>query len=206
MADDERAQVDAARARTGWKGPIPDAGTALHMVQRHGDFSGIRTRLKLGIPLTKGEEAALKLLDRGAPAKRGPKDPSTAAAETVVCWRWLVERDGMSGPNARKRLAAIMGTTETTIKARLAGTKGLGKNIADHCFDVHAQRGVVPALLRDRDAQGHCLHCVDRIGRATHVQCKCNPPSRPAFEDTDEGTVVAALLSFWRGRWAVRTP
>lgn len=206
MADDERAQVDAARARTGWKGPIPDAGTALHMVQRHGDFSGIRTRLKLGIPLTKGEEAALKLLDRGAPAKRGPKDPATAAAETVVCWRWLVERDGMSGPNARKRLAAIMGTTETTIKARLAGTKGLGKNIADHCFDVHAQRGVVPALLRDRDAQGHCLHCVDRIGRATHVQCKCNPPSRPAFEDTDEGTVVAALLSFWRGRWAVRTP
>ncbi|QEU07962.1 hypothetical protein [Paracoccus yeei] len=203
MADDERAQVDAARARTGYKGPIPGASEALRMAQRHGDFSGVRLRLQLGIPLSPDEQDALELLDRGAPAKRGPKDPSTAAAETVVCWRWLVERDGMSGPDARKLLAAIMGTTETTIKARLARADGLAGNIADRCFDVHAQRGVVPALLRDRDAKGHCLHCVDRIGRATHVECKCNPPSRPAFEETDEGAVVAVLLSFWQGRWAV---
>ncbi|ATQ55952.1 hypothetical protein [Paracoccus yeei] len=198
MADDERAQVDAARARTGWKGPIPDAGTALHMVQRHGDFSGIRTRLKLGIPLTKGEEDALELLDRGAPAKRGPKDPSTAF-ETVISWRWLVERAGWSGPDARSLLAEMMGTTPGAIKERLAGAKGTGQNIADHGLNVHVERDVPPALLRHRTAKGHCLTC-------HKVQCRCDPAPRPAFEHTDEGAIVAALLSFWRGRWAVRTP
>ncbi|WP_423212332.1 hypothetical protein [Paracoccus yeei] len=191
----ERAQVEAARARTGYMGSIPHAGEALRMAQRHGDFSGIRLRLQLGIPLSPEELDALELLDRGAPAKRGPKDPSTAF-ETVISWRWLVERAGWSGPDAYSLLAEMMDKTPGAIKARVTSAQGLGKNIADHCFDVHADQDVSPALLRHRSVGGRCLTC-------RKVRCKCDPPPRPAFEETSEGAVITALLSFWRGRWAV---
>lgn len=193
MADDERAQIGAARARTGFAGPIPGASEALRRVQRHGDFSGIRTRLQLGIPLTPNELAALEALDRGDKLKRGPKDPASGAAETLVCWRWLVERAEWTPANARSVLAEMMGTTPGAIKDRLTRAKGLAKNIADLSFDVHAERDMPPALLRHRAAKGHCLTC----GK---VRCRCDPAPRPAFEDTPEGATVAALLSFWQAR------
>ena len=191
MADDERALIGAARVRTGFVGPIPHAGTALHMARRHGDFSGIRTRLQLGIPLTPEELAALDALERGDKLPRGPKDPATGAAETVVCWRWLVERAGWTPANARSLLAEITGATPGAAKDRLARAKGLAKNIADMSFDLHVQRGVVPALLRHRTPAGHCQTC-------RKVQCRCSASPRPAFEDTPEGATVAALLSFYR--------
>lgn len=190
MADDERAQADAARARTGYAGPIPHAGHALHMSQRHGDFSGIVLRLQLGIPLTSEELAALDALERGEkPTKRGPKDPATGAAETLVCWRWLTERAGWTPANARSLLAEMTDTTPGAIKERLARAKGLARNIADLTYDLHTQRDMPPALLRHRTPAGHCQVC-------RKVQCRCDPAPRPAFEDTPEGATVAALLSF----------
>ncbi|MFN3313297.1 MAG: hypothetical protein ACK46Q_07505 [Hyphomonas sp.] len=194
MADDERAQIDAARARTGFTGPIPHAGEALRMVQRHRDFSGIRTRLQLGIHLTPGELAALEALDRGDKLRTGPRDPATGAAETLVCWRWLVQRDGCTPANAPSLLAEMTGTTPGAIKERLARAKELSRNIADRAFDVHAERDMPPALLRHRTPAGHCASC-------RKVQCRCDPSPRPAFEDTPEGAQVAALLGFWQSRW-----
>ncbi|MCJ1900457.1 hypothetical protein MR829_08710 [Paracoccus versutus] len=190
MADDERDAIDAARARTGYKGPIPGAGEALHHAQRHGDFSGIVLRRELGIPLSSEEQAALEALDRGDKLRTGRKDPATAF-ESVVCWRWLVERAGWSGPDAHSLLGEMMGVTPAAIRERIKRAKGLGRNIADLTFDVHAQRDITPALLRHRTAKGHCLKC-------RKVRCRCDPAPRPAFEDTPEGAQVAVLLSFWR--------
>lgn len=193
MADDERAQIEAARARTGFAGPIPGAGEALRRVDRNGDFSGITLRLQLGIPLSPGERAALEGLDRGDRLRPGPKDPATGAAETLVSLRWLVERAGWTPAQARSLLAEMMGTTPGAIKERVTRAKGLAANIADLAFDVHAQRDMPPALLRHRTPKGRCLTC----GK---VQCRCDPAQRPAFEDTPEGATVAVLLSFWQMR------
>lgn len=193
MADDERAQIEAARARTGFAGPIPHASEALRKVQRHGDFSGVVLRLQLGIPLTPEELDVLAALERGDKLRTGPKDPATDVAETLVCWRWLVERDGWSGSNAHSLLGEMIDTTPGAIRERLARAKGLGRNIADLTFDIHTQRDVVPALLRHRAATGHCRTC-------RKVRCRCDPAPRPAFEDTPEGMQVAVLLSFWQMR------
>lgn len=191
MADDERDAIDAARARTGFAGAIPDAGEALRMVQRHNDFSGIRTRLQLGIPLTADELAALDALECGDRLRTGPKDPATTAVETVVCWRWLVERAGWSGRNAHSLLAEMMGVEPGAIRERITRAKGLARNIADLAFDVHAQRDMPPALLRHRAEDGRCLTC-------RRIRCRCDPAPRPVLEDTSEGATVPALLSFWQ--------
>lgn len=190
--DDERAQIDAARARTGFKGPIPGAGEALRMMQRHGDFSGIVLRGRLGLALTAEELDAIERLQQGDKLRTGPRDPATDAAESVACWRWLVERAGWTPANARSLLAEMTGTTPEAIRARVTRSKGLARNIADLCFQVHAQRDLPPALLRHRTPAGHCATC-------RRVQCRCDPAPRPAFADTPEGAQVMALLSFWRG-------
>lgn len=186
----ERLEAMQAQARTGYKGPIPGAGEALRMVQRLGDFSGIVLRRELGIPITPEERAALEALDRGDKLRTGRKDPATAF-ETLVCWRWLVERDGWTGPNAHSVLGEMTGVTPAAIRERVKRVKGLGRNIADLTFGVHAQRDITPALLRHRTAKGHCLTC-------RKVRCLCDPAPRPAFEDTPEGAQVAVLLSFWQ--------
>jgi hypothetical protein len=174
------------------EGYVPGAGEAMRQVERHGDFSGIRARVEAGHTLTAEELAALDGLERGLRAKTGPKDPGTDF-ETLVCWRWQVERDGRTGPDARSLLAEIMGVKADTTRARLARATGLGKNIADLCFDLHVQREVIPALLRHRDAKGHCLTC-------RKVRCRCDNPPRPVFRDTPEGAQVRALLAFWASR------
>lgn len=187
----ERLEAMQAQARTGFAGPIPGAGEALRMVQRHGDFSGIVLRRELGIPLTDGELDAIDRLERGVKLRTGPADPDVRSAETLVCWRWLVEQAGRPHANARSLLAEMMGMKPTAIKGRLERAKGLGRNIADLCLDVHMQRGVTPALLRHRTPAGHCASC-------RKVRCRCDPAPRPTFEDTPEGAQVAALLSFER--------
>ncbi|AMY69054.1 hypothetical protein AKL17_1803 [Frigidibacter mobilis] len=159
------------------------------MVQRHGDFSGIRTRLQLGIALMTEELAALDRLDKGDKAKTGRKDPD-AAFETIACLRWLIEVDGMSAATARSIVAEMMDTTPGAIKARVARAKGLGENIASLAFNVHMQRGMPPALLRGRTPTGHCTAC-------KRVRCKCSHSPRPPFLETPEGATVTALLSLW---------
>ncbi|MTH66746.1 hypothetical protein [Paracoccus shanxieyensis] len=188
---DDRAQIDAARAATGFSGPIPHAGEALRRVTRNGDFSGIRARMLAGVTLTPEELAALDALDRGDRLRAGPRDPATGAAETVVCWRWLHERGGWTAANARSVLAEMMGVTPDVIKARLNRAQGMAQNIAALTFDLHAQRDVTPALLRDRTPAGHCSTC-------SKVHCRCDPAPRPDFADTSEGATVAVLLSFWQ--------
>ncbi|WGR67585.1 hypothetical protein E3U24_20490 (plasmid) [Paracoccus pantotrophus] len=161
------------------------------MVQRHGDFSGIVLRRELGIPLTDGELDAIDRLERGVKLRTGPADPDVRSAETLVCWRWLVEQAGRPHANAHSLLGEMMGVTPAAIRERIKRAKGLGRNIADLAFDVHMQRDVTPALLRHRTAKGHCLTC-------RKVRCLCDPAPRPAFADTPEGAQVAVLLSFWQ--------
>ena len=116
-------------------------------------------RGRMGIPLTPGELDAIERLERGAALRTGPKDPATDAAETVVCWRWLVERSGWAPANARSLLAEMMGLSSGAIRARVERSKALARNIADLAFQVHAQRNVTPALLRHRTPAGHCATC-----------------------------------------------
>lgn len=174
-----------------------DGALAAQRAHRSGDYSAILARVRAGHRLIPAEKELLERFERGAKIKPGPKDPRTAY-EAVVCWRWLVEQAGWSGPDACSLLGEMMGVTPDVIKSRISRAKGLGKNIADLCFDLHAQRGVTPALLRHRDAKGHCLGCVDRAGRAIRVQCRCDPAPRPELAETPEGATVAVLLSFWR--------
>lgn len=187
--DGERAEIDAVRAATGFTGPIPSAGEAQRLADRNGDFSAIRLRLDLGIRLSSGELAAIDRLERGAQLRSGPKNPATAF-ETVVCWRWLVERAGCSVSDAYSLLAEMEGVTPDAIKGRVKRAKGIGANIAAISYDLHVQRDAVPALLQSRTGTGHCSTC----GK---VRCRCQPAPRPAFGDTSEGAIVAALLGFW---------
>lgn len=162
------------------------------MAERHGDFSHIVLRGRLGIPLTDGEQAAIRRLEQGDKLRTGPKDPATAAAESVVCWRWLVERSGWTPANAQSLLSKIMGTSAEAIRARITRSRGLARNFADLCFQVHVQRDVVPTLLRHRTPAGrHCVSC-------HKTRCKCSAAPRPAFAETPEAAQLAALLSFWR--------
>ena len=194
MADDERSEIAVVRAKTGYTGPILGAGAALHDAERHGDMSGIVLRRDLGLRLTPEELDAIERLERGAPMKRGPRDPATNAAEAVVCCRWLVERCEESPTNARSLLAEMMGTTPQAILSRIKRSEGLARNIADLAYDRHVQTGAVPALLLHRTPDGRCMSC-------RKTKCRCDLSPRTVFEETDGGRVVAMLLGFHRSRF-----